>query len=139
MIRFTPCHFTRNENHNALCHENAQAYTKKEIIYTCSDKEDTVRIFNKIFDTTFCNVPSFYLPKLPLESLMVFYFVSFDGDTVFCSEDLIDSLEEVLDFGRILGGFRGERCVLLLLDIVFVGNEFPPFRLRFWVFKAFFS
>jgi hypothetical protein len=85
----------------AICHENAHAYTKKEINYTCSEKEDTVSVFNNIFDTTFYNVKSFHLTKLPMDSLMGFYFVSFDGDTSFCSEDLIDSLERVLDLGSV--------------------------------------
>lgn len=84
---------------NAICNENAQAYTKKEINYTCSEDEDTVSIFNNIFDTTFYYVPSFYLPKLPLDSSMGFFFVSFD--TVFCSEGLIDSLDGFLDFESI--------------------------------------
>ena len=81
---------------NAICNEKAQAYTKKEITYTCLDNEDKVSIFNTIFDTTFYNVSSFRLPKLPLDSLMGFFIASFD--TVFCEGGLIDSLDGFLDF-----------------------------------------
>lgn len=66
---------------NAICNDKAQAYTKKEFTYVCTENEDTVSIFNSIFDTTFYNVKSIYLPKLPLDSLMGFFVAS--EDTVF--------------------------------------------------------
>ncbi len=44
-----------------------------------------------------------HLPKLLIDSLIGFYFVSFEGDTAFCSEELIDSLEGVLDLEKFRG------------------------------------
>lgn len=70
---------------NAICSPEAINYTSKGISYQCMSwvGEDSVRVFNSCFDTTFRGLNSFSLPKLPLDSTNRINFVSVD--TFSCS------------------------------------------------------
>jgi len=77
---------------NAICSESAKAYTRIGVCYQYSTGEDTVRIHNACFDTTFVGVSSFCLPKLPLDSTNGVWIETID--TVFCPASVINGYDD---------------------------------------------
>lgn len=90
---FYPMGSYLNRQANALCSESAKAYTGYGLCYEISPAEDTVRIWNTCFDTSFTG-NSFCLPKLPLDSESGVWFASVD--TFFCPASLINSYDDYL-------------------------------------------
>ena len=78
---------------NALCSKSAKAYTRYGLCYETSPAEDTVRIWNTHFDTTF-KADIFCLSKLPLDSSDGVWFLSID--TFFCPAALINTYDDHL-------------------------------------------
>ncbi len=89
---------------NAICSENALGYTSFGINYILSKNEDSVRIYNTLFDTVFYE--DFSLAKLPIDSMLGFNFIS--TDTFFCPAESLNSYNDILSREIILNWYFEE-------------------------------